>query len=124
VVDTSVEARVGGPFVYRAVRLKARDADDARAWGDGFLQDVGRGVAVVAAEFPEDKHSLFAFVSDDLISRGLRADAVVREVAAVAGGRGGGRPHMAQAGVGEPAKLGEALRVGEGVVRRLAGGPA
>jgi alanyl-tRNA synthetase len=124
VVDTSVEARVGGPFVYRAVRLKARDADDARAWGDGFLQDVGTGVAVVAAEFPEDKHSLFAFVSDDLISRGLRADAVVREVAAVAGGRGGGRPHMAQAGVGEPAKLGEALRVGEGVVRRLAGGPA
>jgi alanyl-tRNA synthetase len=93
-----------------------------RAWGDGFLAEVGSGVAVVAAELPEDKHTLFTFVSDDLISRGIRADAVVREVAAVAGGRGGGRPHLAQAGVGDPARVGDALVEGEAVVRRLTGG--
>jgi alanyl-tRNA synthetase len=123
--DLVVEAAVehpSGTLVYRAVRLRARDADDVRAWGDGFLAEVGSGVAVVAAELPEDKHTLFTFVSDDLISRGIRADAVVREVAAVAGGRGGGRPHLAQAGVGDPARVGDALVEGEAVVRRLTGG--
>jgi alanyl-tRNA synthetase len=119
--DTSIEAK-GQAVVYRAVRLKARDADDARAWGDGFLSSEKSGVAVVAAEFPEDKRSFFAFVSDDLIGRGIRADAVVRAVAEVTGGRGGGKPHMAQAGVGDPSKIDEALETGESVVRRLAQG--
>ena len=44
-----------------------------------------------------------------MITRGIRADAVIREVAALAGGRGGGKPHMAQAGVGEPDRIPEAL---------------
>jgi len=110
-----------GSFRLRAVRLKARDADDARAWGDAFLESVGSGVAVLAADLPGEKHSLFTFVTDDLIGRGIRADAVVREVAAVADGRGGGRPHLAQAGVGDPSKLNRALEAAEGVVRGLAG---
>ncbi len=38
-----------------------------------------------------------AVVTDDLVGRGVRADEVVREVAKLAGGQGGGRPHMAQA---------------------------
>jgi alanyl-tRNA synthetase len=86
------------------------------------VDEVSSGVAVLAADLPEDKHALFAFVTDDLIARGIRADQVVRQVAEMAGGRGGGRPHLAQAGVGDPAKLDEALRRGEAVVRRLAEG--
>ena len=119
VVDTVVPG-FGGEFRLRSVRLKVRDADDARVWGDGFLADVGSGVAVVAADLPGDRHSLFAFVTDDLISHGVRADRVVREVAAVVGGKGGGRPHMAQAGVGDPAKVDEALAGSESMVRRMA----
>jgi alanyl-tRNA synthetase len=119
VVDTLVSG-FGGEFRLRSVRLKVRDADDARVWGDGFLADVGSGVAVVAADLPGDRHSLFAFVTDDLISRGLRADRVVREVAAVVGGKGGGRPHMAQAGVGDPTRVDEALAGSESMVRRMA----
>jgi len=45
----------------------------------------------------------------------------VREVAAIVGGRGGGRPHMAQAGVEDAARLDDALRAGADVVRRLLG---
>jgi len=108
------------PSVYRAVRLRARDADDVRAWGDGFLESAGTGVAVVAAEMPEEKRALFTFVTDDLIERGIRADEVVRRVAARVGGRGGGRPHMAQAGVEEPGKLDDALKAGAGILRELA----
>jgi len=104
---------------YRGVRLKARNPDDARVWGDDFLDGTENGVAVVAAELPGEKHTIFAFVSDGLIGRGVRADAVVRDVAAVVGGRGGGRPHMAQAGVDDPGKLDDALRLGADVVGRL-----
>jgi alanyl-tRNA synthetase len=113
---------IGGEkdFTLRVARLKARDADDARVWGDAFLKSAESGVAVLAAELPGEKQSLFAFVTDDLIARGVRADGVIREVAALAGGRGGGRPHMAQAGVGEPQKVQEALDAAEAIVRRMA----
>ena len=76
-------------------------------------------MAVAAAELPEGKFSLFAFVSDDLIAEGIRADALVRGVAEKVGGKGGGRPHMAQAGVGDPSGLDEALAHGPEVVRTL-----
>jgi alanyl-tRNA synthetase len=109
-------------FVYHAVRLRARDADDVRQWGDAYLQGHAPAVAVVAAELPGDKHTLFAFVSDELIGKGIRADAVVRQVAAVVGGRGGGRPHLAQAGVVEPEHLDAALAGGKDVARSLAEG--
>ena len=104
---------------YKAVRLRARNADDVRKWGDNFLTEEASGVAVVSADLPEGKHTLFAFVTDDLIGRGVRADAVVREIAAVVGGRGGGRPHMAQAGVEDPERIEEALQMGRDVVERL-----
>jgi alanyl-tRNA synthetase len=119
--EAEVSLSEGKAFTYRAVRLKARDADDARVWGDAFLHSGGSGVAVLAAELPGEKQSLFAFVTDDLVGRGMRADVIIRQVAAVAGGRGGGRPHMAQAGVGEAGKVDEALASGEEIVRRIAG---
>ncbi len=121
-VVAEAELGVGqdGAAVYRAVRMRARDADDVRSWGDGFLQSVESGVAVVAAELPEGKRALFSFVTDDLIHGGIRADEVVRKLAARVGGRGGGRAHMAQAGVEEPEKLDEALAAGPGIVEELA----
>jgi alanyl-tRNA synthetase len=50
-----------------------------------------------------------AVVSDDLRARGVRADAIVRDVAALAGGRGGGKPHMAQAGIPDASRMADAL---------------
>ncbi|MHB1192539.1 MAG: alanine--tRNA ligase [Longimicrobiales bacterium] len=104
---------------YRGIRLRTRGADDARKWGDAFLASGRSGVAVVAAELPGGKLTLFAFVTDDLISSGVRADAVVREAAAVVGGRGGGKPRQAQAGVEAPERVDDALRAGAAAVRRL-----
>jgi alanyl-tRNA synthetase len=121
VVSESLSAEEGGPQ-YLGIRLKARDADDARKWGDRFVSQ-GSGVAVLVAEMPGDKRSMFTFVTDDLISQGVRADAIVREVAAVVGGRGGGRPHMAQAGVEDPERIDEALEAGLSVVRDLMASP-
>ncbi len=104
---------------YRGIRLRARGAEDVRKWGDAFLSGSVPGVAVVGADLPGGKTTLFTFVTDDLISRGVRADAVVREIAALVGGRGGGKAHMAQAGVEEADRLDEALASGARVVRQL-----
>jgi alanyl-tRNA synthetase len=98
--------------------------DDMKALGDRLRETLGSGVAVLVET--EGKPMLVAVVTDDLIQRGVRADAVVREVAAVVGGKGGGKPHIAQAGVGDPAKLPEVLQRGVEIVRPLlaAGAPA
>jgi len=120
VVEEVVETPKGAAIRVQAVRLKARDADDARAWGDAFLKGEG-GVAVVAAHYPEGKMTLFSFVSDDVIGRGVRADSVVRAVAERVGGRGGGRPHMAQAGIPDADRSGEALASVVDAVRGVAG---
>jgi alanyl-tRNA synthetase len=112
----------GGEAEFGAVRLRARGADDARKWGDAFLASGRPGVALLGAEMPGDKRAIFAFVTEDLISRGVRADRVVRTVATMVGGKGGGRPHMAQAGVEDPERLDEALVSGAEIVRRILAG--
>jgi len=104
---------------YRAIQMRIRDVEEARAVGDQFRAEGGSGVLSVATEDAEGRYALFAFVTDELIGRGVRAGDLVRGMAAVAGGRGGGRPHMAQGGVEDPARVEEALRQGE-VLLRLA----
>jgi alanyl-tRNA synthetase len=96
------------------------NAEDARALttiGDALRDRMQSGVAVLAASFADGKTSLLGIVSDDLRQRGLRADEIVREVAAVAGGRGGGKAHMAQAGVPDASRIPEALAAVVPVVR-------
>ncbi|MGE0159380.1 MAG: alanine--tRNA ligase [Gemmatimonadales bacterium] len=125
-IDVATETLdLGGSTArYRGLRLKARGPDDARKWGDAFLAGGEPGVVVIAAELPGEKQALFAFVTDDLIRRGVRADAVVRGVAKVVGGRGGGKPHMAQAGVEDASRVDEALSAGAATVRELLAGSA
>jgi alanyl-tRNA synthetase len=65
------------------------------------------------------KVSFVAAVSDDLIAKGLKAGDWVREAAKVAGGGGGGRPQMAQAGGKDPSKLAEALRVAKDFAEKM-----
>jgi alanyl-tRNA synthetase len=105
-----------------AARVEADDAKALQALGDQLRDALGSGAAVLAASFPDGKHALLVVVTDDLRDRGVRADAIVRDVAAVAGGRGGGKPHMAQAGVPDGARLPDALAAAPGVVRALLGG--
>jgi alanyl-tRNA synthetase len=68
------------------------------------------GVAGLLAAVEDDKVSLLAFASKDLAeAKKVNAGAVVKEVAPLVGGNGGGRPDLAQAGGKEPAKLDAAL---------------
>jgi len=65
--------------------------------------------AVMLSSETEGRVNFVAVVSDDLIAKGLKAGDWVRETAKIAGGGGGGRPQMAQAGGKDPAKLPDAL---------------
>ncbi len=104
-----------------AMPVEVADSAELRALGDQLRERLGSGVAVLAATLGE-RASLFAIATDDMVQRGVRADRIVREVAALAGGKGGGRPHMAEAGVGDPARVPDALaRVPEIVRPMLAG---
>jgi alanyl-tRNA synthetase len=114
-----VQGPGGEPVTVETGELRALGADDARASGDRFREEHRRSVRVVTAELGGDKRSLFAFVTDDVVGMGLRADVLVREVAELVGGRGGGRPHMAQASVGDPERLPAALQEVPAIVARL-----
>jgi alanyl-tRNA synthetase len=116
----SSAAAVNGAKVI-AREVEVADANELRAVGDRLRERLGTGAAVLAGRAP-DRVALIAVVTDDLISRGVRADALVREVAQRTGGSGGGRPHMAQGGVGDPSQLAEALRSTVDIVAGLLGG--
>ena len=122
-VLAKAEIDAGGRTVkYRGVRMRVRNAGDVRKWGDTFRDSPDAGVAVVAAQMTAGRCALFAFASDAAIAAGLRADSVVREFASRVGGRGGGRAHIAQAGVGDPGGLDEAVRGGARILTDLVEG--
>jgi alanyl-tRNA synthetase len=85
------------------------DVKALQSLGDALREQLRTGVGVLAASFPDGKNTLLVVVTDDLRDRGLRADLLVGELAAAAGGKGGGKPHMAQAGIPDAARIGAAL---------------
>jgi alanyl-tRNA synthetase len=97
--------------------VKAADVKTLQALGDAVRGHPGALVAALGATFDDQKSALLVVVTDDARGRGVRADEVVRELAAVAGGRGGGKPHMAQAGIPDGGRLPDALAALEGVLR-------
>jgi len=109
----------GGGVAYRALRMRVKDAGDARAFGDAFRDQESGSVAALATETTDGKLSLFVFVTDDVVGRGVKAGILVGKIAEIAGGRGGGRSHMAQGGVEDPDRLDDALRFGEQALREI-----
>ena len=99
---------------FVAAEVEVGDVKALQTLGDSLRESLGSGVAVIGAVLSDGKGALLAVSTDDARDRGLRADLVVREVALTVGGRGGGKPHMAQAGVDAdklPAALGAAVDV-------------
>jgi alanyl-tRNA synthetase len=105
-----------------AAQVEARDVDELKTMGDALREQLGSGVGVLAASFPDGKNSLLVVVTDDLRERGVRADTLIKDIAAAAGGRGGGKPHMAQAGVPDAARIPGALERVPAILAPLLGG--
>ncbi|MFA5535607.1 MAG: alanine--tRNA ligase [Bacillota bacterium] len=91
-----------------STKVQAPDMDSLRSMGDLLKQKLGSGVIVIGSQI-EDNVSFVATVTRDLVDKGIHAGLLVKEVAKMAKGGGGGRPDMAQAGGKDPSKLQEAL---------------
>jgi alanyl-tRNA synthetase len=92
---------------------------ELRNLADTMRQKLGSGVVVLGME-SGGKATLLVAVTDDVTDR-IKAGDLVRELAAVIGGRGGGKPTLAQAGGPDAAKLDEALAKAPEQVRELVG---
>ncbi|MDP2918821.1 MAG: alanine--tRNA ligase [Dehalococcoidia bacterium] len=76
-----------------------------------FLRDKLKSVIIVLGTVYEDRPSFLAVVTQDLVAKGYHAGNIIKQVAQVTGGSGGGRPNMAQAGGKDKSKLDEALKL-------------
>jgi alanyl-tRNA synthetase len=92
-----------------------------QAMGDALREQLRSGVGVLGTRLEDGKAALLVIVTDDLRARGVNAGTIVRDVAAIAGGRGGGKPHMAQAGIPDGARLDDALAEAPRLVGAMVG---
>jgi alanyl-tRNA synthetase len=109
---------VGGIKLLTA-RVDGLASQDARVLADNFRQQLGSGV-VILGRAEGDKASILVAVTDDLKSK-IGAGDLVKELARIIGGGGGGRSDLAEAGGKDPGRLDEALRAGRDAVARRAG---
>jgi alanyl-tRNA synthetase len=86
-----------------------------REMTDWFRDRMKSGVVVFGALSSDEKPQLIAAVTDDLTKR-VHAGDLIKQIAPIVGGGGGGRPNMAQAGGKEAGKLSEALSVARKLV--------
>jgi alanyl-tRNA synthetase len=115
-------AVVDGVRVVNAM-VNAPDLAALQAMGDALREQLQTGVGVLGATFENEKNSILTVVTDDLRDRGIRADAILRDLAAAAGGKGGGKPHMAQAGIPDAAKMASVVANAQEIIRKhLSGG--
>ena len=99
-----------------AARTSASGPEAMREMGDWLKQRLGSAVIVLGAVH-DNRPTIVAMVTPDLVNRGLHAGNIAREVAKVMGGGGGGRPDMAQAGGRRADKLEDALQLAAELAR-------
>ena len=91
-----------------AVKVDDVDMNGLRDLGDQLKNKLGEGVIVLASA-KEGKVNLVAMATDTALSRGAHAGNLIKGIAALVGGGGGGRPNMAQAGGKNPAGIEAAI---------------
>jgi alanyl-tRNA synthetase len=93
---------------------QAREAVD-------MLKKKAKSAAIVLGFEDDDKATLLAGMTDDLIKKGLKAGDIVKAIAPIIDGGGGGRPQMAQAGGKNPKKIDDALKEASKIITEKLG---
>ncbi len=101
-----------------SAKVQAADMNNLRNMADDIKQKLGSAIIVLGSA-SEGKVNLIAAVTKDLIEKGYHAGKLIKEVASICGGGGGGRPDMAQAGGKNPEKLDEAIQFVEEWVKSI-----
>ncbi len=91
-----------------AARADGVDMNGLRELGDQLKEKLGEGVIVLASE-KDGKVNLVAMATEEAMAKGAHAGNLIKGIAALVGGGGGGRPNMAQAGGKNPAGIAQAI---------------
>ena len=105
VMDKVVE--IGGVKVL-SVEIPETDGNELRTLGDELKNKLGEGLIFLASA-KDGKVNLVAMATDGAVKAGVHAGNLIKAVAPIVGGGGGGRPNMAQAGGKLPDKIGQAV---------------
>ena len=116
------QAEANAPLVVSGIKVATQRADGLektalRGLSDSLRDRLGSGVVVLASE-TDGKVTVVVSVTKDLTSR-VQAGRIVRELAPIVGGGGGGRPDFAEAGGKDPSKIQDLLKAVPDVLQKL-----
>ncbi len=117
------DAESVGNYKLQARSVVAADVKELQAMGDALREAMPAGVGALGAAFEDGKGTLLVVVGDALREKGVSAGDLVKEIGAKINARGGGKPHMAQAGVAADA-IPAALAAAADVIRSVLAGLA
>jgi len=102
-----------------AAKVKSSRIEVLRQMSD-ILRDKIKSVIIVLGSVYEDRPVLIAAVTPDLVAKGYNAGNIIKQVAQVTGGGGGGKPDLAQAGGKQKEKLDDAIKLVTEIIRNTA----
>ncbi|MCR5703082.1 MAG: alanine--tRNA ligase [Eubacterium sp.] len=98
-----------------ATKVADVDMNGLRNLGDSLKEKMGGGVVVIVST-NGDKANVLVMADDDAIAKGAHAGNMIKEIAKLVGGGGGGRPNMAQAGGKNPAGADDAVNAAKDIL--------
>jgi alanyl-tRNA synthetase len=99
-------------------RIDGLELDDVRNLGDKLIDKLENGILIFAIT-GEGKLTFLAMASKSAVEKGVHAGKLIKEIGKVAGGGGGGKPHMAQAGGKDLSKIDEAINHGIEIIKNI-----
>jgi alanyl-tRNA synthetase len=121
-VELRETLKMADPIEVRNVKVVIQpvsglDKERLRALADSFRSRIKSGVVVLASA-EDSKVSVVVAVTPDIVKK-VPAGQVVKQIAPIVGGGGGGRPDFAEAGGRDSSKIGEMLTATRGVIEKM-----
>lgn len=121
--SSGLDSVLAGKFEVNGVTavvaaVNVADMDELRQQADMVRDTIGSGLVLLGTANGE-KVNFVCMATKDVLANGVHAGNIVKAAAQAAGGNGGGRPDMAQAGGKEPSKLQEALEAGKAAIQNM-----
>ncbi len=113
------KVEIGGVAVACG-QVDGLSAGDLRTLGDSLKEKMGCSIAVLASG-SEEKIAFLATATKDAVAKGIHAGKIIKEITAIAGGSGGGKPDMAQGGGKDKDKISEALGAASKIIEEQLG---
>ncbi|MCH5213494.1 MAG: alanine--tRNA ligase, partial [Oscillospiraceae bacterium] len=108
-------AKAIGSVNLLTVRVDGMNVPDMKNLGDNAKNDLENGVVVLGAE-TDGKITLIAMASKPAVAAGVHCGNIIKSITEIAGGRGGGKPDMAQGGGKDASKIDEALEAAAAII--------